>query len=184
MSNDEQQPVEEPRGIEVRVIGGGAPAGWERVEDEQEQVVRLRKTGVTGVRSMEDVEPHREVAESGRSRRRGWSQRTVTLLMAGVMGLLIIGALAGVMWQRGKARAASRDKGPRVEMGYAEGENPNDPFDNIVNKGEVTNHLTVIKHIDRIPLQHRIGEKKQGHIRPPPWAVNGKKPQASCRQVI
>lgn len=41
---------------------------------------------------------------------------------------MIIGALAGVMWQRGKARAASRDKGPRVEMGYAEGENPNDPF--------------------------------------------------------
>lgn len=113
--NHENEPSDDPPRIEVRVIGGGAPAGWEQVETPDE-VVRLVKTGVAGVRSVEDVEPLAEVPAAARRRRRGWDHRSLTIGLGLLMAALILGAFAGVRWMHGRETPGGSSSYAEVEV--------------------------------------------------------------------
>ncbi|MBK1826536.1 hypothetical protein [Haloferula rosea] len=95
---DESQATE-PAGIEIRVIGGGAPQGWVQVEPEEE-VVRLENKVTPQVkRTLEDVGPAGPEPER---RRRGkkMSNRHLTLAMAGGVGVLILLSVVVAMQNR------------------------------------------------------------------------------------
>ena len=61
---------------------------------------------------------------------------------------------------------------------------PDDAFDDIIDIGEVAFHLALIEDIDRFALQNGLGKDEEGHVRPPPWTIHGKKAQAGARQPI
>lgn len=89
----------EPASVEIRVIGGSAPAGWMPVEEEEE-VVRLEKTPPTVRNSFEDVGPAGPEPQPRRRRRKGWfHQRHLTLAMAGVVGILTVLAVIGLRFR-------------------------------------------------------------------------------------
>lgn len=122
----EQPPSEDwPRGIEIRVIGGGAPASWEPVEEEE--VVRLEKTGVAGVRSIEEMKPCQAGPPERRRRRRGWNSHSLSVLMWVLVSVLVVGAATAVIWVRedDPARQAPFEG---MQVFYEKGEDPDDPF--------------------------------------------------------
>ena len=47
-------------------------------------------------------------------------------------------------------------------------------IDEIINIGEITQHIAVIIHIDGAVVLYGISKFKQRHIRSPPWAINRK----------
>lgn len=92
MNPEERDKCEEPEpaGIEIRVIGGGAPQGWIPVEDEEE-VFRLEHKQLPQVtKSVEDVGPAGPEPERRRGKKYSLRNRHFTLAMAGGVGLLIL----------------------------------------------------------------------------------------------
>ncbi len=51
-------------------------------------------------------------------------------------------------------------------------------FDDVVDVGEVANHVAVVVNIDGRVFQYAFGEFKQRHIGAAPWSINGEKTQA------
>lgn len=124
MSADEESAEERPA-VEVRVIGGGAPPGLEPMEEEE--VVRLVKTGVEGVRSVEEVDPAPEAGEPVQVARERRKLRKWTLVLSGVLAALVVGSATAVILRRvtDSNRPAPYEG---VEVTYATGEDPDDPF--------------------------------------------------------
>ncbi len=122
--SDQEKPAAESRGIEVRVIGGGAPAGWEPVEEE---VVRLVKSGVAGARTVEEMKSSAGEVNPVRGSGTKWTLGKWTLIMAGGVGLLVVGAVVALerLREKDSRRPAPFDG---VEVAYAVGEDPDDPF--------------------------------------------------------
>lgn len=81
----------EPAGIEIRVIGGGAPQGWVPVEDEEE-IFRLEHKQLPRVnKSVEDVGPAGpEPERRRRGKKYSLRNRHATLAMAGGVGVLVL----------------------------------------------------------------------------------------------
>lgn len=124
--NDQEPSDEKPRGVEVRVIGGEPPAGWERVAD-PEEVVRLVKSGVKGARRVDEVEPAGGDEREYRSRRKGGSVWKWTLVMGGA--LLVLVAASVTIWVATREDDRSgRQLYEGVEVAYEVGEDPDDPF--------------------------------------------------------
>jgi len=102
MNSDERDEGQEPEsaGIEIRVIGGGAPAGWHEVEPEEE-VVRLEKKSLPQAnKSVEDVGPAGPEPERRRRKRRGLRNRHLTLAMGGAVGVLVLLGVVVAVQQR------------------------------------------------------------------------------------
>ncbi|MCH7228083.1 hypothetical protein [Haloferula sp. A504] len=124
--NEQEPSGEKPRGVEVRVIGGEPPAGWERMED-PEEVVRLVKSGVKGARRVDELEPADGDEQEYRSRRKGWSVWKWTLVMGGSILVLVAASVAILVAAREDDRPG-RELYGGVEVTYEVGEDPNDPF--------------------------------------------------------
>ena len=103
--NSDEEPRgggEERPGMTIRVIGGGAPAGWERVDDQAKaipgggNVVRLeQKEPIQRLRSVEDTEPvdyqQESYPESARGHAGASSLRSRWLIAGGVCVLAAMG---------------------------------------------------------------------------------------------
>lgn len=124
--SDQDSSTEEPRGVEVRVIGGKPPKGWEPVED-ADDVVRLVKSGVEGARRVDEVEPAAADEQEYRSRRKGWGVWRWTLVMGSVI-LVLLAALVAVLVATREDDDSGRELYEGVEVTYEAGEDPNDPF--------------------------------------------------------
>lgn len=61
---------------------------------------------------------------------------------------------------------------------------PVNPFDDIVDEGEVPLHFTVVEDVDRLPLKNRLGEEEQRHVRSSPRAVDGEEPEPGGGQAV
>jgi hypothetical protein len=58
-----------------------------------------------------------------------------------------------------------------------------DAFNNVVDVGEVTAHLTVSIDIDRFAGQNCLDELEERHVGTPPWAVDGEEAERRRRYV-
>ncbi|GAA5480371.1 hypothetical protein [Haloferula helveola] len=125
-SDHDHDPETEDVGVELRVFGGGAPAGWERVAD-VEEVVRLKKDGVTGVRSTDEAEPGFDEPEPRKHHKSRRNHRIATLSMAGAACILVIGTVAFVMWKRGD-KPGDRSAFDIIEMAPGEAGSAGDRF--------------------------------------------------------
>jgi hypothetical protein len=59
-----------------------------------------------------------------------------------------------------------------------------DAVDDVVDIGEVAGHLALAIDLDRLALQHLLGEAVIGHVRPAPRAIDGEEPQARLREAV
>ena len=64
------------------------------------------------------------------------------------------------------------------------GDQAKDAVDNVIDIGEVAGHLALAKDGNRPSCHDLTGEAVIGHVRPPPWTIDRKEPQARLRQVI
>ena len=60
----------------------------------------------------------------------------------------------------------------------------NDTLNNIFDIGEITLHLAMVKHLDRLTRQNRPGKQHRSHIRSPPRAIHREKTQPGSWQPI
>src|SRR4029077_20310246 len=63
-------------------------------------------------------------------------------------------------------------------------EGPDHPFDDVIDVGKVSAHLSVVVHLDRFSLQNRLCEYEEGHIGPRPRSIDRKKPQTRAGNPI
>mmetsp|Transcript_59449 Transcript_59449/g.140639 ORF Transcript_59449/g.140639 Transcript_59449/m.140639 type:complete len:306 (+) Transcript_59449:1652-2569(+) len=62
-------------------------------------------------------------------------------------------------------------------------QHPHDAFGDVVDVGEVADHLAVVEHVDRPPLDDGLGEQEQRHVRPAPGPVHREEAQPRRRQA-
>src|SRR3546814_6745852 len=62
-------------------------------------------------------------------------------------------------------------------------EHADHPVDDVVDIGKVALHVAVVEHLDRLPLEDRLREDIERHVRTPPGAVNREKPQTCLRKA-
>ena len=63
-------------------------------------------------------------------------------------------------------------------------DNPQHPFDDIINIGKIPFHFTMIKYVDWLPGQDGFCKKKIGHIRSSPGTIYRKKTKSSHWQAV
>ena len=57
-------------------------------------------------------------------------------------------------------------------------------LDQIIDIGEVAHHLAIIVDVDRLTIQHCLGEFEQGHVGPAPRTINREKAKHRHRQAV
>src|SRR5678809_912807 len=86
-----------------------------------------------------------------------------------------------------RCRAGSRIRsvaGPGlVRLGWMV-EGPDHPFDDVIDIGKVSPHLSVVVDLDRLSFQNRFCENEERHVGPPPGPIDRKKPQTSAGDSI
>ena len=63
-------------------------------------------------------------------------------------------------------------------------EGPDHSFDDVIDIGKVSAHLSVVVDLDRFSIQNRLRENEEGHIWPPPGPIDREKPQTRAGNPI
>ena len=60
----------------------------------------------------------------------------------------------------------------------------NNAVDDVVNIREITRHFAIAVNLNCLTLQDFLGEAEIRHVRSPPWAIDGKKPEPCLREAV
>src|SRR5690606_5607396 len=61
---------------------------------------------------------------------------------------------------------------------------PDDAFGNIVDVGKAAAVLPMIEYLDCFAGTYGAGKQHRSHVRAPPWAIDGKEPEAGTRDSV
>jgi len=86
---------------------------------------------------------------------------------------------------RGEARARVRGFPVPAGVGFRDPvHDPNHPLDDVIDVSKVPLHLPVVEDVDVASLQDGLCEREEGHVGPPPGAVDGEEPKARAGDLV